>query len=159
MALTRPTDAIAKQTLIEDLTDDRFSVNNNALVGVFSFNIFAGIFVSTILGAAFFIDLFWPERQESRSVKRAWQVCTLLCCLFTFGSALALSSVLALKPPSLSGVIYGEGGRTPRRFPVDRFAVASACLIWPGWLACIWRRAGSPSTPFLGFLPLRCCSG
>jgi hypothetical protein len=36
-------------------------------------DIFVGIFVATIFGAAFFFDLFWPERHESLSVKLAWK--------------------------------------------------------------------------------------
>jgi hypothetical protein len=47
---------------------------NNDYVGIGSFNIFVGVFVATIFGAAFFFDLFWPERTESRAVKRAWRV-------------------------------------------------------------------------------------
>lgn len=40
------------------------NISNNDIIGSFAYNIFAGVFVATIFGAAFFFDLFWPERKE-----------------------------------------------------------------------------------------------
>jgi len=66
-------------------------VQNNDIVGIFSFNIFVGIAVATIFGSGFFFDLFWPERKESKSVKLAWKICSLVVSIIAFADALALT--------------------------------------------------------------------
>jgi hypothetical protein len=66
-------------------------VQNNDIVGVFSYNIFVGIAVATIFGSGFFFDLFWPERDESTSVKWAWRICSLVVSIMALADALALT--------------------------------------------------------------------
>jgi lipid-A-disaccharide synthase-like uncharacterized protein len=66
-------------------------VHNNDIVGIFSYNIFVGIAVATIFGSAFFFDLFWPERKESKSVRLAWKICSLLVSIMALADALALT--------------------------------------------------------------------
>ena len=70
-------------------------VHNDDFVGIASYNIFVGIFVATIFGAGFFFDLFWPERHESRSVRFAWKVCSVLACIMCLADALALTVIVA----------------------------------------------------------------
>ena len=52
-------------------------MHNDDYVSAVSYNIFAGVFVAFLFGAAFFSDLFWPGRQESQSVRRAWRACAV----------------------------------------------------------------------------------
>jgi hypothetical protein len=74
------TDAISKYVDQQKDFERRpgVSVRNNDIIGSFSFNIFVGVFVATIFGAAFFFDLFWPERLESKAVRVAWKACAVL---------------------------------------------------------------------------------
>ena len=64
---------------------------NDDFVGIASYNIFVGIAVATVFGAAFFFDLFWPERKESASVHLAWKICAVIMCVMGLGDALALT--------------------------------------------------------------------
>ena len=66
-------------------------VHNDDFVGIASYNIFIGIAVSTIFGAAFFFDLFWPERTESRSVRMAWKISSVTVSLLALADAIALT--------------------------------------------------------------------
>ena len=66
-------------------------VQNNDIVGIASYNIFIGIAVATIFGSGFFFDLFWPERTESKFVRLAWKICSLLVSIMALGDALALT--------------------------------------------------------------------
>lgn len=83
-------DYVAQQNFIETLNTGA-QVHNNDFVGIAAYNIFVGIYVATIFGAAFFFDLFWPERHESRVVRMAWKICAVLACIFALGDALALT--------------------------------------------------------------------
>jgi hypothetical protein len=76
------------------MRNGRLVVQNNNIVGTFSFNIFVGIAVATIFGSGFFFDLFWPERVESPGVRLAWKI-----------SAIAVS-VLALADQIASTVCH-----------------------------------------------------
>jgi hypothetical protein len=113
------------------------TVKNNDIVGSFSYNIFVGVFVATIFGAAFFFDLFWPERHESKAVMTAWKACAILSCIFTLSAAILLTVIMAthravlvgdapgLVIPTTPALIYKKNGE----------AIASVVLIWLGWLA------------------------
>ena len=115
-------------------------MHNNDIVGAFSFNIFVGVFVATIFGAAFFFDLFWPERREDFAVRVAWKACGVLACIFTLASALLLTVLLSTHQATLSGSPNGtEKFKAPLEYKKNRESIASVCLIWPGWLATIWR--------------------
>lgn len=60
--------------------------HNDSYVGMASYNIFSGIFVATVFGAAFFFDLFWPARHEDRGVRLAWKGCSVAACIFMLAS-------------------------------------------------------------------------
>ena len=64
-------------------------VHNNNVVGIFSYNIFVGIAVATIFGSGFFFDLFWPERKESKSVRTAWKISSVVVSFMALADALA----------------------------------------------------------------------
>ncbi|KAK0893146.1 hypothetical protein LTR02_013024 [Friedmanniomyces endolithicus] len=40
-------------------------------ISVASYNIFAGVFAAFVFGAAFFVDLIWPQRYQSRGARSA----------------------------------------------------------------------------------------
>ena len=65
-------------------------VYNDDLAGTASYKNFIGGIVATMLGAAFFFDLFWPERKGSPSIHIPWKVCAVVACV------LALSDISAL---------------------------------------------------------------
>jgi len=115
------------------------TIRNNDVVGSFAYNIFAGVFVATIFGAAFFFDLFWPERHESVGVKIAWRVCSVLACCFTLSSAIVLSVVLSTHRAELVGRVATYPLDPPLEYKHNHEAVASLALIWLGWLATLWR--------------------
>jgi uncharacterized membrane protein len=69
---------------------------NDDFIGIASYNIFVGIAVATIFGAAFFFDLFWPEREESPSVRLAWKICAIVVTVMCFADAIALTVCISL---------------------------------------------------------------
>lgn len=62
--------------------------HNNDYIGMASYNIFAGIFVAFIFGAAFFFDLFWPARHEDRGIRLAWKGTSVAACIIMFASCI-----------------------------------------------------------------------
>ncbi|KAF1986826.1 hypothetical protein K402DRAFT_404134 [Aulographum hederae CBS 113979] len=122
-------------------------VHNNDFVGAFSYNIFVGVYVATIFGAAFFFDLFWPERQESKAVKIAWRVCSVLAVIFVASSAILLTVILFTHHAFITGLAPEEGdrlleethttGQSPLSYRTNGRGIASVAFIWPGFLATI----------------------
>jgi len=113
------------------------SIKNNDIVGTFSYNIFVGVFIATIFGAAFFFDLFWPERHESKSVRIAWKACAVLASCFALSSAILLTVIIATHRATVTG---GSVGSTPSSKPTLIYkhngeAVASVVLIWLGTIS------------------------
>jgi lipid-A-disaccharide synthase-like uncharacterized protein len=82
---------VDQQDGISIRTGGRATVHNDDIVGIFSYNIFVGIAVATIFGSGFFFDLFWPERKESKSVRLAWKICSVLVSIMALADALALT--------------------------------------------------------------------
>lgn len=147
--LTKAPDYVDSQKYVAAL-DDRVYVYNNDFVGVASFNIFAGIFVAFIFGAAFFFDLFWPERHESKSVLIAWKVCGVLSTIFYLASALALTVITAnhcgyFRGPAGVNDGYGQSllsqfskdGGTPLCYRKNSRAVASVVFSWLGFVSVL----------------------
>lgn len=117
-------------------------VHNNNFVGIASYNIFVGVYVATIFGSAFFFDLFWPERQESPSVKLAWRICSVLACMFTLSAALAFTVILATSSAYISGASRTQAQQylTEYHYPPLEYrhngrGVASVVFLWPGMIA------------------------
>jgi uncharacterized membrane protein len=81
---------VDQQAFIQNLNDSA-AVYNDDFVGIASYNIFVGIIVATIFGAAFFFDLFWPERHESRVVRLAWKICAVAITVMCFADAIAMT--------------------------------------------------------------------
>ncbi|TID24330.1 hypothetical protein E2P81_ATG02631 [Venturia nashicola] len=120
------------------------NIANNDIIGSFSYNIFAGVFVATIFGAAFFFDLFWPERMESKPVQLAWKICSILSVLFVLASAINLTIIISTHQALLSDPTGSvpqsvlDGLNPVLNYGKNGEAVASVVLIWIGWLFTIW---------------------
>lgn len=82
-----------QQSFIESL-DGNAAVHNDDIVGIASYNIFVGVAIATIFGAAFFFDLFWPERHESASVHLAWKICAVIVSGMALADAIGMSVCL-----------------------------------------------------------------
>lgn len=157
-------DYIDEQKHVHSLNPNAY-VYNNDYVGAASYNIFAGVFVATIFGAAFFFDLFWPERYESKSVRIAWKVCGVLAVIFHLAAALELTIITATHQGYVTGVSAQEGARlvgtfhkddgTPLNYKKNPRALAAIVFVWLGWISIVPRYvaplmakdAGSRLTP------------
>lgn len=143
-------DYIDAQDFVKRL-DRRVYVYNNDYIGVASYNIFAGVFVAFIFGAAFFFDLFWPERHENKAVRTAWKVCGVLACVFYCADAFALTVITATQCQYFRGPgitkEYGESllrqfkkdGGTPLCYRNNGRAIAAVVFCWPGFLSVVAR--------------------
>jgi hypothetical protein len=89
-----PTDYVDQQDGILKRSNGRAHVHNDDIIGIFSYNIFVGIAVATIFGSGFFFDLFWPERTESRAVRLAWKVSSMVISIMALADVLALTVCL-----------------------------------------------------------------
>ncbi|KAF7590918.1 hypothetical protein BBP40_002224 [Aspergillus hancockii] len=120
-------------------------VHNNDFIGAASYNIFVGISVATIFGAAFFFDLFWPERYESPSVRLAWKICSVVISAMMLSSALVMTVITATHSARITGTdaasarkFWSEAEKKPAlAYRTNPKAVASAVLAWPGWVATV----------------------
>jgi hypothetical protein len=150
--------------LVTDYTDQQdfvannapgATVHNNDYVGIASYNIFVGVYVATIFGSAFFFDLFWPKRKESRAVKLAWKICSILACLFTLSAALAYTVIVATRSAHVTGTDAGTASsllrefkkQIPLKYRENARAVASVVFLWPGMIATFARYIHSPRIP------------
>ncbi|USP78662.1 uncharacterized protein yc1106_05936 [Curvularia clavata] len=131
-------DYVDQQKFVSKI-DSNVTVHNNNFIGIASYNIFVGIFVATIFGAAFFFDLFWPERYESRSVKISWKICSVLACMFTLSCALAYTYIVATQSAYVSGTNAANArrllalyGGSPMKYSHNGRAIASVVFLWPG---------------------------
>ncbi len=98
-----------------------------------------GIYVATIFGSAFFFDLFWPERNESKSVRLAWRICSVFACMLTLACALAYTYIVATKSAYVTGfrarevrLILERQGKPALKYRKNARAIASVVFLWPG---------------------------
>ncbi|EEA27296.1 hypothetical protein TMatcc_004414 [Talaromyces marneffei ATCC 18224] len=137
-------DYVDQQSFIEK-QNHLATVYNNDFVGIASYNIFVGIAVATILGAAFFFDLFWPERHETRSVHLAWKICAAVITVMCSADAIAMTVIVATRHAYISGVDANEATRLLEAsiknpnlyYRHNPKCLASVILLWPGMVATI----------------------
>ncbi|KAI5239680.1 hypothetical protein E4T43_06604 [Aureobasidium subglaciale] len=117
---------------------------NNDYVGVASYNIFAGIYVATIFGGAFFFDLIWPERHEDHGVRVAWKLSAIAGIFVHLASCIAMTVIVATKSAYVTGVSAEEGnrlvlenGKTPLDYRHSARIVTSVVFGWIGWIFVI----------------------
>ncbi|EAA63226.1 predicted protein [Aspergillus nidulans FGSC A4] len=70
-------------------------IHNNSFIGAFSYNVFVGVAVAFIFGAAFFFDLFWPERHECKHVRISWKISAVVVTVMMLSSALTITEQIA----------------------------------------------------------------
>lgn len=103
-----------------------------------SYNIFVGVAVATIFGAAFFFDLFFPERFEPKNIRWAWRISALVVTLMTFADAIGLTVIVATGNAWISAdsedaaAIARETLSPPLRYRDNARAIASVVFLWVG---------------------------
>jgi hypothetical protein len=114
-------------------------------VGIASFNIFVGVSVATIFGAAFFFDLFFPDRWEPLNIRWAWRISAVVVTTMCLADAIAFTVILAtgraeITAESADAAAIASGKLTP---PVvyrhNARGVASLVFLWVGWVASVAR--------------------
>jgi uncharacterized membrane protein len=143
-------DYTSGQKRVERVSNHQIAVSNDDYVGAASYNIFAGVFVAFIFGAAFFFDLIWPERKESRGVRIAWKVCGVLAVIIHLASAFTITIITATHQSHIrdvrSGEIsrelywwnqYGKHGEAPLDYKHNARAIAAVVFAWLGTCSVI----------------------
>ena len=131
-------------------------MHNDDIVGAASFNIFAGVAVAFIFGSAFFFDLFWPERRESRGVNWAWKICSVAVTVITLASALTMTVIVARNKAYITGVdaataeqLFRQSKDPSSVYRHDPKCVTSVVLMWLGWAATLARLVSSFQAGFV----------
>ena len=142
------------QKKVESLSAGGVKVHNDDYVGAASFNIFAGVYVATIFGAAFFFDLFWPERHESGGVRLSWKICGVLAVIFHLAATLALTVITASHRSYIKGDSFASLTESNQQFWWKQFpkhdeapliyrhnarAIAAVVFGWLGWCSVVPR--------------------
>lgn len=138
-------DYVDQQNFIQNLNNNALEYNDD-YVGVASYNIFSGIFLAFVFGAAFFFDLIWPERHEDRGIRWAWKLCAIAAAVFEVASAFALTIITATRSASVQGVGSDEAtrllkmfGGSPLEYKRNGRAVAAVVFVWPGAIFTVIR--------------------
>jgi hypothetical protein len=142
--LTSATEYVDQQDDIERLHSSA-SVHNDDFVGIASYNIFVGIAVATIFGAAFFFDLFFPTRYEPMNIRWAWRISAVVVTSMAFADAIAFTVITATGNAWVSAnsvdaaQIALEQLNPPLTYRQNGKAIASVVLLWVGLVATIAR--------------------
>ncbi|ETN46510.1 uncharacterized protein HMPREF1541_00695 [Cyphellophora europaea CBS 101466] len=119
------------------------AVHNDDFVGIASYNIFVGIAVATIFGAAFFFDLFFPTRYEPMNIRWAWRISAVVVSVMAFADAIAFTVITATGHAWVSAnsadaeAIAQQHLDPPLRYRDNGKAIASVVLLWLGLVATI----------------------
>lgn len=141
-------DYIDQQNFIAGLNNKALEYNDD-YVGIASYNIFAGIFVAFIFGAAFFFDLIWPERHEDRGIRIAWKICAVAATTMYLAASLGMTIITATRSAYVTGVGAAEAtdllnqfskkSETPLVYRHNARAIASVVFSWLGWVSTLAR--------------------
>jgi protein-S-isoprenylcysteine O-methyltransferase Ste14 len=137
-------DYVKQQNKIENLHSSA-RVHNDDFVGIASYNIFVGIAVATIFGAAFFFDLFFPERWEPRNIRWAWRISAVVVTLMCFADAIALTVIVAtgrarITADSQDAEEIAQGTiNPPLKYSHNGRAIASVVCLWIGLVGTVAR--------------------
>lgn len=136
----------------QDLLQKQFpgiNVFNNDYIGIASYNIFVGVIAAIVFGAAFFFDLFFPDRYEPRWVQNMWIGGAIFSCVAGLGDAIAYTVILTLhsvkfsnfdlNDPALIATLAQEGSSTPVLYRRSGRAIASVVFLWVGWVCAVAR--------------------
>ena len=83
---------------------DGGAINSNDLIGIAAFTIVGGLLVASLLGGAFILDLFWPERSESHRVMMAWRYCSVFVCATALSDAVAFTIIVIAREAHFEGI-------------------------------------------------------
>ncbi|KAI4731536.1 hypothetical protein E4T49_00705 [Aureobasidium sp. EXF-10728] len=135
---------VSQQKYIESHGGPGASEYNNDYVGVASYNIFAGIYVATIFGGAFFFDLIWPERHEDHGVRLGWKLSAIAGIFIHLASCIAMTVIVATRSAYVIGLSAADGnrlvmenGKTPLVYRHSARIVTSVVFGWIGWIFVI----------------------
>ncbi|KFY53377.1 hypothetical protein V496_07639 [Pseudogymnoascus sp. VKM F-4515 (FW-2607)] len=133
---------VDQQDGISTRSHGQAQVQNDDVVGIASFNIFVGIAVATVFGAAFFFDLFWPERIETKAVRLSWKISAVAVSIMVLADALALTVIVGTHrayiigvPPEYAQTLFDENGPPNPIYRKNAMSVASSVLLWLGVIA------------------------
>lgn len=121
------------------------AVHNDDFIGIASYNIFVGIAVATIFGAAFFFDLFFPTRYEPMNIRWAWRISAVVVSIMALADAIAFTVIIATGNAWISAnsedakQIAEETLNPPLTYKHNGKAIASVVLLWIGLVATIAR--------------------
>lgn len=137
-------DYVDQQKYLKGRNSDAYEYNND-YVGIASYNIFAGIFVAFVFGAAFFFDLIWPERHEDKGIRDAWKICAVVASIFYLASAIGMTVITATRSAYVTGIGaresatllagYKKSSETPLSYKANGRAVAAVVFAWLGWVS------------------------
>ncbi|KAF2091525.1 hypothetical protein K490DRAFT_52727 [Saccharata proteae CBS 121410] len=142
-------DYVDQQTYVQTKSGNIAKVHNDDYIGAASYNIWCGIFVAFIFGAAFFFDLIWPERHEDRGIKNAWRACSIMAVIFEASDAITLTVITfqSGRGVKVTGVDSNTANQLISSFPkasetIPKYsnnprAIAAVAFVWPGLLAVI----------------------
>ena len=136
-------DYVKEQSRIQDLHSSH-SLHNDPFLGA-SYNIFCGVATATIFGAAFFFDLFWPERYEPKNICMWWKISAVFVTICGLADALALTEIVARHRATITAdnatqlAIARETINPPLIYRHNGRAVAAVVLVWPAWIATVAR--------------------
>ncbi|KFY05074.1 hypothetical protein O988_00290 [Pseudogymnoascus sp. VKM F-3808] len=135
-------DYVDQQDGISTRSQGKAQVQNDDIVGIASFNILVGIAVAVIFGSAFFFDLFWPERQETKTVRLWWKIAAVTVSIMTLADALALTVIVATHSAYIVGVpheyaqiLFENNGKPNAIYRKNAMSVTSSVLLWLGVVA------------------------
>jgi hypothetical protein len=149
-----PTSPICQYSQLSDYTEQQSrierlhssaAVHNDDFVGAAAYNIFVGVAVATIFGAAFFFDLFFPDRFEPNNIRWAWRISAFVVTVLCLSDALTLTVITATGKATITAnsvdaaEIAQERLNPPSIYRNNPKAVASCVLLWLGWVACVYR--------------------
>lgn len=108
-------------------------------------DIFVGITVATIFGAAFFFDLFFPTRYEPTNIRWAWRISAVVVSIMALGDAIAFTVIVATGKARVTAdtrdqeEIAREAIGPPLRYRDNGEAITSVVLLWVGLVFTVWR--------------------
>jgi hypothetical protein len=135
---------VSQQKYIQSHGSPGANEYNNDYVGVASYNIFAGIYVATIFGGAFFFDLIWPERHEDHGVRLGWKLSAIAGIFIHLASCIAMTVIVATRDAYVTGVSTAQGNRLVKEngkivldYRHSGRIVTSVVFGWIGWIFVI----------------------
>lgn len=119
------------------------SVNNTSIIGIMSYNIAVGIPPAFVFFVLFVLDLVWPERLQTKTVRRRFEMGALLVCVMATADAIAMAVIVARDMVYINGVssvetarlFAADGSTPPLVYSKNGKAIATVVFLWLSWAA------------------------